>query len=218
MFFCSMREFENKQAECKIASVSNHQDFVKTIFNPIKITLNIRERKYDIRWKALEKLPDSRLGKIRYSKNLNELKSLCDDVSIEKNEIYFNKSFKIFESILESYFCRNVHYNSSTCVIAYKNDFNYWGIQEHNLESCCVLKYIDEKDEEMAVLKNVQMYCRNKEFIINKILPITIEKVWIIMEHPQSSILSRVRFKFLFLQLLFSFPIIPAIPIIPCNL
>ena len=182
----------NLAAKTIVNSVINHKDFVKTIFHPIKITINVRGIKYDVRWKSLEKLPTSRLGKIRYSRSLQELKNYCDDVIIQKNEIYFNKSSKIFENILEAYFTTNAHFNSNYCMVSLCNDIKYWGIDEYGFNTCCILRYADVKDGDLKVLTAIKKFVQTKEHVVNNYFPITMQKLWIIMEYPQSSMLSRV--------------------------
>ena len=52
-------------------------DDINKIFNSRRVVLNIGGIKHDVRWKTLEKLPNSRLGKIRFAKNLIEIQNLC---------------------------------------------------------------------------------------------------------------------------------------------
>ena len=61
------------------------------LFKSKRIVLNVGGNKFDIKWKNLEKLPYSRLGKIRFAKSIGEVEALCDEFDIEKNEIYFDR-------------------------------------------------------------------------------------------------------------------------------
>ena len=67
-----------------------------SLFKLKRIVLNVGGNKFDITWKNLEKLPNSRLGKIRFAKSLEEVEALCDEIDIEKNEIYFDRPSNSF--------------------------------------------------------------------------------------------------------------------------
>jgi len=59
------------------------KDFVKTIFDPIKINISLRNYTQEDRWKILERGPMTRLGKIRFAQNLQTLENLCDGYNIQ---------------------------------------------------------------------------------------------------------------------------------------
>ena len=73
---------------------------IKNQLNKEKIILNARGIKYEVLLNVLEKLPKSRLGKLKIEIEKNKIEKiendialmkLCDDFDLNKNEYYFNK-------------------------------------------------------------------------------------------------------------------------------
>ena len=83
-------------------SLNAHNDIDTTYYKKMKrITLNVGGVRHEVLLKNLEKYPESRLGKIRFAKSLDEIKELCDDMN--GDELFFDRSFNSFETILNLY-------------------------------------------------------------------------------------------------------------------
>lgn len=124
-------------------------DFAKNLFDPSKIKVVVRYKTYELKWDKLELLPNSRLGKIRYAKSLEEIQNLCDEVHVEKNELHFDRSPRTFENIIDYYYSRSLHYDSNLCVIMFGSDLRYWGIESWDFDTCCNFKFHEKKNDAM---------------------------------------------------------------------
>lgn len=170
-----------------------------------KIVLNCRGHKYQVCLDTFEKLPNSRLGKLRLAlknKSNSELDTLCDEFSLESNEFFFNKDPQILNLILEFYSNEKVHLNincSNFCAILLLNEFKYWGIDKYDdlLAPCC--KSLIEKqkalvqddlEQENSILKDLDA----KEDFGKCFFPKIRRFIWNIMEYPKSSIFAMVFF------------------------
>lgn len=91
------------------------------------IVLNVGGVRHEISWSKLEKISTSRLYRIRFAKTLDELRTLCDGVDLERNELFFDRSPKYFSSILYFYQTGKLHLLDECCVIAFHEDLLYWG-------------------------------------------------------------------------------------------
>lgn len=145
-------------------------------------------------WNTLERLPKSRLGRLRYSKNLDEISQLCDDYDPDENEFFFDRNPRSFGSVINFYRTGKLHLVEDMCVLSFNDDLNYWGINEFYLESCCQHKYHQKKE---IVLEEIR---KEEESIRERIVsekfewycPTWRKKMWDLMEKPQTSKGARV--------------------------
>ena len=61
-----------------------------------RVIVNVGGVRHQILWRTLERLPKSRLGKLRYAKDLDEIYELCDDFNVDENEFFFDRNPKSF--------------------------------------------------------------------------------------------------------------------------
>ena len=177
-------------------------DFIKSIFDQRKITLCLRGIQVEARWSSLGRLPNSRLGKIRFAKDLNEIKNLCDGFDSGRNEIYFNKSYGSFDTIFDFYNHEKIHLKKKECVTQLYNDMCYWQIREVDISICCYLKYNTMKNEAIEAKAEIEKIANIKR--VSKAYSVCCldsrKTLWLLMEHPESSLLARVSLGNLSLQ------------------
>jgi hypothetical protein len=70
--------------------------FQRKTNNKRRVILNVGGVRHEILWRTLERLPKSRLGKLRYAKNLDEIYALCDDFNVADNEFFFDRNPRSF--------------------------------------------------------------------------------------------------------------------------
>ena len=161
-----------------------------------RIILNVGGKKHDIRWKTLEKIPNSRLGRLKNSKSIEDMLELCDEIDFDHNEIYFDRPAKSFSSIIDYYRTGKLHAANDMCIISFFEDLKFWGIDDNFFEPCCNFNYHQQKeeafeeivkidafekaDEEMAEVK-FSNYCQDSR-----------KQVWDVMENPETSLLAKV--------------------------
>ena len=162
--------------------------------NTRRVVLNVGGVRHEVLWKTLEKLPHSRLGKIRYARRIEEVLELCDDFNLKDNEIFFDRHASSFSSILNYYRTGKLHLIEEICILSFHDDLLYWGIDECFFESCCHLKYHQRKDNVLEEIRKEEEATKEKiDFeVFNSCCPTFQQKIWNLMEKPQTSRSARV--------------------------
>lgn len=189
---------ESDETCCISSSRSN-------IFNSTRIVINVGGKKHDVRWKTLEKIPNSRLGKIRAANNVDEMLELCDEIDFSQNEIYFDRPGKSFSSIIDYYRTGKLHAANDLCIISFFEDLNFWGIDDNFFEPCCNFNYHQSKEEAFEEILKIDAFEKadeeSGEIEFSNCCPNWRRKAWDVMENPETSLLAKVRKidKFMFL-------------------
>jgi hypothetical protein len=160
-----------------------------------RIILNVGGIRHEVLWKTLERMPKSRLGKLRYAKNVKEIEELCDDYSVEEAEFFFDRSPRSFSSVLNFYRTGKLHLVEDMCVLSFHDDLCYWGINEFYLETCCQHKYHQKKEIVMEEIRKEEDLLKERidDEQFGDCFPVMRKKVWDLMEKPQTSVYARVK-------------------------
>ncbi len=76
-------------------------------------------RFFQVTWSLLERLPQTRLGRLRKCRNEEEILTLADSYNAEKNEFRFERQPRNFNCILNFLHTGKLHLGEETCVIAF---------------------------------------------------------------------------------------------------
>lgn len=118
----------------------------------------------------------------------------CDDFNLETNEFYFDRQPRSFASIIDYYRTGKLHLSDELCVMSFKDDLEYWEIEDYNLESCCQQRYHQRRDnvfEEMK--KEMESLTEHDEDLFGDTKLERYQKfVWDLLEKPQTSLAARV--------------------------
>ena len=93
-----------------------------------RAVINVGGQTHSVLWETLERLPNSRLAKIRNVKTLPDLYSLCDDYDPVTGELFFDKHPVVFVAILNFYRISKLHMPEDICPIGFQDEINFWGI------------------------------------------------------------------------------------------
>ncbi len=154
-----------------------------------RVILNVGGVRHEVMWKTLEKLPNSRLGKIRFAKSLDDIRKLCDDFDPTENEIFFDRHSNSFSTVLNFYRTGKLHLIDDICILSFHDDLYYWGIDEYYFESCCHLRYHQRKEAVLEEMKREEdstkeKICSDK---FEGYFPKYRKILWDLMENPQTS-------------------------------
>jgi hypothetical protein len=160
----------------------------------LRVILNVGGVRHEVLWRTLDRLPHTRLGKLRSATTSNDILKLCDDFNAQDNEYFFDRHPRSFGSVLNFYRSGRLHLVEDTCVMSFQDDLAYWQIPEFYLEPCCMQKYHQRKEivQEEIRKENEILKERHEVDVFNGYCPVLQKKVWDLMENPQTSTSARV--------------------------
>ncbi|VDL89087.1 unnamed protein product [Schistocephalus solidus] len=160
-----------------------------------RVLLNVGGTKHEVLWRTLARLPTSRLGRLCHVRRHDELMELCDDYDLTRNEYFFDRNSTSFDAILNFYRTRALHLVEDMCVVAFKDDLDYWGVNELFLHPCCQQKYYQRKEIVEDEIRKEELSLRwlqEEEMNENGQLSKTRMKIWQIVEKPHFSMTARI--------------------------
>ncbi len=116
---------------------------------------------------------------------------LCDGFDPDTNEYRFERQPRNFNCILSFLATGKLHLGEETCVIAFSQDMEYWGIDDLYLEPCCVQRYYQQRE-----LLNWDHQTKKEEEEEEVFRPGAIGRLqkilWDLFEKPHTSLGARV--------------------------
>ncbi|XP_057609830.1 potassium voltage-gated channel subfamily G member 4 [Chionomys nivalis] len=127
-----------------------------------EILVNVGGRRYLLPWSTLDAFPLSRLSRLRLCRSYEEITQLCDDYDENSQEFFFDRSPNAFGVIVSFLAAGKLVLLREMCALSFREELSYWGIEEANLERCCLRKLM-KKLEEAAELRREEAMQRQQQ-------------------------------------------------------
>ncbi|XP_043843244.1 potassium voltage-gated channel subfamily G member 4 isoform X2 [Dromiciops gliroides] len=139
-----------------------HPDQFLTVDLKREIIVNVGGNKYLLPWSTLDEFPLTRLSRLKFCRNHEEIAQLCDDYDEDSREFFFDRSPSAFGMIVSFLAAGKLVLLRDMCALSFNEELRYWGVEESNLEKCCLRK-LRQKLEELAEVQKEEELHRQKE-------------------------------------------------------
>ena len=116
------------------------------------VILNVGGVRHETTWATLQSRPDTKLS---------SQDSLAPYYRPDKDDYYFDRSPRLFETILNLYRVGELHMEKCRCSRELWLELEFWEIDPSSLESCCWLHYQSQCDSN-TIRKDFEMKKREK--------------------------------------------------------
>lgn len=129
-----------KRAQLLLQPQSHREDGGEIDLADGAAIINVGGIKYHIPWSTLDEFPLTRLGKLRACSNEAEIMDVCDDYDGSCNEYFFDRNPSAFRIIVTFLAAGKLRLLREMCALSFQEELLYWGVEENNLDWCCLRK------------------------------------------------------------------------------
>ncbi|XP_037672406.1 potassium voltage-gated channel subfamily G member 4 [Choloepus didactylus] len=160
-----------------------------------EILVNVGGRRYVLPWSTLDDFPLSRLSKLKFCRNYEEITQLCDDYDEDSQEFFFDRSPSAFGVIVSFLAAGKLVLLREMCVLSFREELTYWGIEEANLERCCLRKLLRKLEELAGLRRDVELQQRREAWgstVHTSWWGLFVDRLRDMVENPQSGLPGKV--------------------------
>lgn len=125
---------------------------------------------------------------------LSNLTPDCPHYDVDNNEYFFDRNPVLFPFILDAYRTGHLHFPHNVCAPVFKQELDYWGLQEARIATCCWKTYLEYEHDKQALNKledAIQCHRRLADTYREKTRSSRIGRlrmaIWAFLEDPSSS-------------------------------
>ncbi|XP_068115794.1 potassium voltage-gated channel subfamily G member 4 [Hyperolius riggenbachi] len=160
-----------------------------------EVIINVGGNRYLLPWSTLDDFPMTRLGRLRFCSSYEEIIQICDDFDEDTNEFFFDRNPCAFSMIVTFLAAGKLRLLREMCALSFKDELVYWGIEESNLERCCLRKLF-QKMEDLAEFRKQEEAQMTRETICvlddHSRMGSCMTKLRDMVENPQSGVPAKV--------------------------
>ncbi|XP_067853687.1 potassium voltage-gated channel subfamily G member 4a [Heptranchias perlo] len=159
------------------------------------IIVNVGGIKYLVPWRTLDDFPLTRLGRLKFCSNYEEIVKICDDYDESSNEFFFDRNPCAFRMIITFISAGKLRLLREMCAMSFQEELVYWGVDEANLERCCHRKLVQKVREVAEVKRGGELEINEEK--VNVLVESTkleyyMDKLRDMVENPQSGLPGKV--------------------------
>ncbi|XP_068385014.1 potassium voltage-gated channel subfamily G member 4 [Eschrichtius robustus] len=159
-----------------------------------EMLVNVGGKRYLLPWSTLDEFPLSRLSKLRFCRSHEEIAQLCDDYDEGNQEFFFDRSPSAFGVIVSFLAAGKLVLLQEMCVLSFQEELTYWGIEEANLETCCLQTLLRKLDEvaELRTEETLQRRAAGRPAVHTSRGALFRNRLREMVENPQSGLPGKV--------------------------
>ncbi|XP_028909258.1 potassium voltage-gated channel subfamily G member 2 [Ornithorhynchus anatinus] len=112
------------------------------------VVINVGGVRYSLPWASLDRCPLGRLERLRACHSHDDIMRVCDDYDVGGNEFFFDRNPCAFRTLMSFLAAGKLRLLREACALAFRDELDYWGVEEERLERCCLHRLRRRQQEE----------------------------------------------------------------------
>uniref|UniRef100_UPI00358FD37A potassium voltage-gated channel subfamily V member 2 n=1 Tax=Myxine glutinosa TaxID=7769 RepID=UPI00358FD37A len=109
--------------------------------------LNVGGRHFHLSRQLAARFPQTRLGRIATCGDPSGCLELCDDYSVDRRELFFDRDPEVFAYVFGFYHTGLLWLRDALCPRQLTDEIEYWGVRLCSTRHCCRILFEERRDE-----------------------------------------------------------------------